>query len=867
MYKFKSTRFFLSLLLTLLLTLPILAQNPDGFPEPDLVVLPGTFQSELGCSGDWQPACENTALIYDASTDLWLGEFDIPAGDYEYKVALNGSWAQNYGAGAVADGPNIPLAVAEDSTVTFSYDHNTGIVTDSINGAVDVDIPEATPEPPPVSEDGFQAAYIPDIYVRGTINNWDNIAGYDMVLVADNTYSLVLNLSAGTYQFKIAASSWSMVDLGGAAEGQVLAADENIQLAPKGPNINLQIDSAGSYEFLLDATDADHPTLSLQRAIIEDSGDAAERDLYLRGKMNEWGVDDSYLFTRDDDMATLTVTLAPGLYAFKIADTNWTPNTTFGLDSGSELVTPSSHLVTGDASRDTLLVLNAAQTLTFTLDTSGLRPLLTIDGEIGSNRRRAPGPNPDFNNLRIYQIMVESFLDGDPDVGYGVGYGNSHHAGDIRGIIEALPYIQDLGMNAIWLTPIFDSEAGTGNDDRLDATGYFTRDYFNIDPNFGTMDDARELVDTAHDLGMYVFFDGVFGHHKGDPAASPNGLLPTGRDNPVSYPGSLEFYKEVATYWIEELGIDGWRLDQAYQVPLDAWVEIRAAVEEASAARAVAGEEWGTLGYMVAEIWRDSRQEIVQQGYGPFDMPALPSAFDFPTRYALVRVLAGDESGLSGQPASTLDTALLNNLLYPPQATPNLMIGNHDLVRFGDLLQRAGIANPEDAEYWQRHKAAFSFLAAYTGPITIYYGEEIGDEVEGFAQHVSVCVSRGLCDDHVARSDGQITDFTPDEADLHDYVADLMHLRAEHPALWNGNATNLVANSTIFADYKWADDDALVYMLNTGEDSRRVALSQEDVGGDRLVDLLDGTVIEPIRGVYVVNIDGLTGLFLGVETD
>ena len=132
---------------------------------------------------------------------------------------------------------------------------------------------------------------------------------------------------------------------------------------------------------------------------------------------------------------------------------------------------------------------------------------------------------------------------------------------------------------------------------------------------------------------------------------------------------------------------------------------------------------------------------------------------------------------------------------------------------------------------------------------------------------MSVCVSRGLCDDHVARSDGQITDFTPDEADLHDYVADLMHLRAEHPALWNGNATNLVANSTIFADYKWADDDALVYMLNTGEDSRRVALSQEDVGGDRLVDLLDGTVIEPIRGVYVVNIDGLTGLFLGVETD
>ncbi|MCB9460386.1 MAG: glycosidase [Anaerolineaceae bacterium] len=493
--------------------------------------------------------------------------------------------------------------------------------------------------------------------------------------------------------------------------------------------------------------------------------------------------------------------------------------------------------------------------------------MLTIDGEIGSNRRRAPGPNDDFNNLRIYQIMVESFLDGDPDVGYGVGYGNSHHAGDIRGIINALPYIQELGMNAIWLTPIFDSEAGTGSDDRLDATGYFTRDYFDIDPNFGTMDDARELVDTAHELGLYVFFDGVFGHHKGDPTPSPDGLLPTGRSNPVSYPGSLDFYKEVATYWIDELGIDGWRLDQAYQVPLDAWVEIRAAVEEASSARAAAGEEWGTLGYMVAEIWRDSRQEINQQGYGTYEMPALPSAFDFPMRYALVRVLAGDESGLSGQPASTLDTALLNNLLYPPQAAPNLMIGNHDLVRFGDLLQRSGIANPDDDAYWLRHKAAFSFLAAYTGPITVYYGEEIGDEVEGFAQRVNVCVSRGLCDDHVARSDGQITDFTPAEADLHDYLADLMHLRSEHPALWNGDATNLVASNTIFADYKWADDDALVYVLNTGESSKRVVISQEQVGGDRLVDLLDGTVIEPIHGLYIVNVEGLTGLFLGVEAD
>ena len=63
--------------------------------------------------------------------------------------------------------------------------------------------------------------------------------------------------------------------------------------------------------------------------------------------------------------------------------------------------------------------------------------------------------------LRIYQVMVESFVDGDPAHDYDAGYGPSHHRGDLRGIIDSLDYISGLGMNAIWLTPIFDSAAGT----------------------------------------------------------------------------------------------------------------------------------------------------------------------------------------------------------------------------------------------------------------------------------------------------------------------------------------------------------------------------------------------------------------------
>lgn len=130
------------------------------------------------------------------------------------------------------------------------------------------------------------------------------------------------------------------------------------------------------------------------------------------------------------------------------------------------------------------------------------------------------------NKLRIYQVMVESFVSGDPNIGHGTGYGTSHHNGDLQGIIDSLDYIKETGANAIWLTPIFHSIPIDGQDhwaDRLDATGYFASNYFAVDPRFGDMDTAKELVEKAHAKGLYVFFDGVFGHHKDNVVPSPSG--------------------------------------------------------------------------------------------------------------------------------------------------------------------------------------------------------------------------------------------------------------------------------------------------------------------------------------------------------
>src|SRR3954471_22993503 len=311
------------------------------------------------------------------------------------------------------------------------------------------------------------------------------------------------------------------------------------------------------------------------------------------------------------------------------------------------------------------------------------------------------GPTAAACDLRMYEIMGASFVDGDPTRNYNAGYGTSHHKGDLRGIINSLDYIKSLGMNAIWMTPIFDSHAGEayqggGTNLKLDATGYYTRDYFKIDPKFGSLADAQELVTKAHEKGLYVFFDGVFGHNKGNLIASPTGKLPVSSSpGVVNYNSqqSVDFYKEVATYWVNQLGIDGWRLDQSYQVPPSAWQQIRSAVESASAQRAQAGQQWGTLGYMVAEDWSDAGT-IANRTFGTNASPILLSASDFPVRYAVVDVVAGEESGYSGRPASDINQSWAygaHDNIYADHALPNLMLGNHDLVRFGDLLQRAGI--------------------------------------------------------------------------------------------------------------------------------------------------------------------------------
>ena len=174
---------------TALLAVSAVAQET---PPPATVTIPGSLQSELGCPGDWMPDCAITHLSYDATDDVWQQAFDVPAGAFEYKAALNDSWDENYGLGAVRNGPNIPLTGGR--TVKFYYDHKSHWVTDNARSII------ATVPGSFQSELGCPGDWMPDC-LRSWLQDPDGDGLYTFTTTA---------IPAGSYEAKVAINeSWA----------------------------------------------------------------------------------------------------------------------------------------------------------------------------------------------------------------------------------------------------------------------------------------------------------------------------------------------------------------------------------------------------------------------------------------------------------------------------------------------------------------------------------------------------------------------------------------------------------------------------------------------------------------------------------
>ncbi|MBB5832397.1 pullulanase-type alpha-1,6-glucosidase [Brachybacterium aquaticum] len=111
------------------------AAGPEdgGSTGGDMVTVPGSHNAAMGCPGDWQPDCAQARLTLDEASGKYTGTFDVPAGDYAYKVAIGGSWDENYGAGGVPGGADISYTHA-GGPLTFWYDPTTHVVMNSAQG-------------------------------------------------------------------------------------------------------------------------------------------------------------------------------------------------------------------------------------------------------------------------------------------------------------------------------------------------------------------------------------------------------------------------------------------------------------------------------------------------------------------------------------------------------------------------------------------------------------------------------------------------------------------------------------------------------------------------------------------------------------
>lgn len=196
-----------------------------------IISLPGSLGDEAGCESDWDPACEATFFEFQGD-GIYTLTVTLPAGDYEYKVAADGSWAENYGLGGVADGENIPLSLAEETEVTFTWDDNNKVITDSVMGErVGEDMGEeaaAEEEEAAVEEEvAIEFVGVPGDYQdeAGCPGDWDPAC--EATVMTDNgdgTYSLTVTIPAGEYQYKAALNGTWDVNYGaeGALDGENL---------------------------------------------------------------------------------------------------------------------------------------------------------------------------------------------------------------------------------------------------------------------------------------------------------------------------------------------------------------------------------------------------------------------------------------------------------------------------------------------------------------------------------------------------------------------------------------------------------------------------------------------------------------------
>ncbi|MGC8639024.1 MAG: glycoside hydrolase family 13 protein, partial [Isosphaeraceae bacterium] len=405
---------------------------------------------------------------------------------------------------------------------------------------------------------------------------------------------------------------------------------------------------------------------------------------------------------------------------------------------------------------------------------------------------------------------------------------HGYQGGDLLGVVEHLDYLQDLGVNAIYFTPIFQSASNHR---------YHTHDYEKVDPMLGGTPALRRLLDAAHARGIRVVLDGVFNHasrgffqfhdimengpdsayldwfhvsrfplNAYHPGEKPNyGAwwdLPALPKFHTGCPEVREFLWGIARKWID-FGIDGWRLDVPGEIDDDSfWREFRKRVRAGN-----------PNAYIVGEIWTDAVRWL--QG----DMWDAVMNYHF-TRACIAFFIGAEVNERElrrtslyppGDPGALAFRKAIERLisLYAPSVTSVMLnlLSSHDMSRFLTLARGDRSAL----------RLATTFQMTYPGAPSIYYGDEIG--MQGGhdpANRAAFPWHRGdIWDTELLRDFQRLTA--------------LRHSRA---ALRRGSYTILAARGDLFAHARQLGDETIVVVFNTARDRGRLTLKLDGLVAD-----------------------------------
>lgn len=405
---------------------------------------------------------------------------------------------------------------------------------------------------------------------------------------------------------------------------------------------------------------------------------------------------------------------------------------------------------------------------------------------------------------------------------------HGYKGGDLLGVIEHLDYLQDLGVNAIYFTPIFQSASNHR---------YHTHDYYQVDPLLGGNVAFRELRDALHQRGMKLVIDGVFNHaSRGNfyfndilengphspwldwftihdwplsaydeekPANYESwvGLRPLPRWN-TENPQVREYIMQVAEHWVRE-GIDGWRLDVPFEVTSAGfWHEFRDRVKAVN-----------PDAYIVGEVWWDSRNYLRGDQFDAvmnylFTEPVIQFTGQEHIQYALVRPGSIDPyPAIDALHYADKINKLLGMYAWETDLGQLNLLGSHDTARF-----RSIVGGDEAAV-----RLATLLLLTFPGAPSIYYGDEMG-------------LAGGI-------DPGSRASFPWDRPDAWNQDALAYHkqfiaLRHEHAALRTGSYRRLYprledqgdAARAVYAFARQNDDETIVVAINVTTNGHRVSI-------------------------------------------